>query len=171
MIDLVLHIGFHKTGTTWLQKEYFSNTVFFNVLNNFAQPWNDELMQNIITTDSYNYNIDKVKEIIKNKSKESLLNIITSERLSGHPFSGAYDAKDIAYRLNQISDKARVIVTTREHKSFIISVYKQMLREGFCGSSHDFLFKKNWKTINRSRAYFLQDEIINLYKEELNKSK
>lgn len=164
MKDIVFHIGFHKTGTTWLQKQYFSNPNYFHVINNYAQPWNDELMQNIINVDSFSFNIEKVKEFITTRSSKELINVITAERLSGHPISGAYDAKDIAYRLNKIEPKAKVIVTTREPKSFIVSVYKQMVREGFCGSSHDFLFKNNWKTSNRSRSYFLQEEIINTYK-------
>src|SRR5699024_3269053 len=75
-----------------------------------------------------------------------------------------YDAELIANRLYAISSDARIIVTKREIHSFIISVYKQMVRAGYCGSFYDFLFARNWKTAGVSKDYFMQDSIIEVYK-------
>ena len=34
---IYFHIGFHKTGSTWLQRELFSDKSYFNLLNNFFE--------------------------------------------------------------------------------------------------------------------------------------
>jgi len=39
-----------------------------------------------------------------------------------------------------------------------------MIREGYCGYIEDFLFNKNWKTVNTSKDYFFQEKIINNYR-------
>ena len=41
MEQIYFHIGFHKTGTTWLQNKLFLNTEHFNLINNHTQPWNN----------------------------------------------------------------------------------------------------------------------------------
>jgi hypothetical protein len=164
-IPLVFHIGMHKTGTTWLQNSYFSKNKDFNLLNDTIEPWNDDLLKEIISVDELDFNIQKVRKIIKSRFKDDVINIVSAERLSGHPVSGGYDMEKIANRISKISSKIKILITTREVNSFIKSVYKQMVREGYCGTDHDFLFNNNWKTINTSKDYFLQKKIQDIYKE------
>lgn len=167
MDELVFHVGHHKTGTTWLQSNYFQNNYVFNLLNDYRRPWEDELCINIIQAEKFN--VKKCKEIIRERRIPGKYNIISTERLSGHPISGGYDAPKIAKRLYQIDSNAKVIITTRDPKSFVVSVYKQMIKEGYCGKFNDFVKINNWKTCGPSRYYFLQKKIVIKYNKLFNK--
>ena len=64
-IPLVFHVGMHKTGTTWLQNAYFSKNENFNLLNNSIEPWEDELLKEIISVDEQDFDIQKIRKLIK----------------------------------------------------------------------------------------------------------
>ncbi len=163
MTKVVFHIGHHKTGTTWLQNSYFQQTEVFNLLNNTQQPWRDVLCKKIIRSEKFDS--QGCREIIKEREKANKINVLSAERLSGHPISGGYDASKIAGRLHQINPNAKIIITVRDPESFIISVYKQMIREGYCGNFENFLQDENWKTTKTSSIYFMQEEIVSRYRE------
>jgi hypothetical protein len=162
-IPLVFHIGMHKTGTTWLQNSYFSKSSSFNLLNNTSEPWNDELLKEIISADELDFNIHKIRKIIKSRFKEGVINVVSAERLSGHPISGGFDMEKIAKRIGKISSEIKILITTREVNSFIKSIYKQMIREGYCGNAEEFLFCNEWKKPGTSKDYFYQKRITEIY--------
>lgn len=159
MKQLVFHIGHHKTGTTWLQRNYFEGTAEFNLLNSYIAPWDDELCQALISTNDSNLS----KKIIDQRSKSDKVNVITAERLSGHPISGGYDMENIANCILDISADSKIIISTRSPDSFISSVYHQMIREGYRGKFNDFLYENHWKTAGPKKDYFSQKKILSKY--------
>jgi hypothetical protein len=161
---LVYHIGFHKTGTTWLQNVLFKEKEIFNLINNSQRPWEDEFCRQIINHNQYDFNLQYCLTELEKRIKSDKVNVLSAERLSGHPMSGGYDVSQIAYRLYQINSKAKIIITIREPKSFITSAYKQMVHEGYCGRFEDFLSENQWKLCGPSKVYFLQHEIVEIYK-------
>ena len=49
MLDrLVVHIGLHKTGTTWLQRHAFVPALGVQQLVDSAQPWDDSALQSLV---------------------------------------------------------------------------------------------------------------------------
>lgn len=48
MMDIYFHIGLHKTGSTWLKKNLFSNLEYFNLLNDYVRPWEDPIIKKLI---------------------------------------------------------------------------------------------------------------------------
>lgn len=159
MKQIVFHIGHHKTGTTWLQKNYFESNDEFKLMNSYSAPWDDALCQALISTNDP----AACKEIIEERSDNEKLNIVSAERLSGHPISGGYDMEAIADCIYNISADSKIIIATRSPESFIGSAYKQMIREGYRGKFEDFLDAKHWKTAGPKKDYFLQEKIVSKY--------
>lgn len=159
MNKLIVHIGLHKTGSTWLQKMFFEADENFHLLNDFKKPWEDELCKAIIESKDH----IEAKNIIDERSNPRKINIISAERLSGHPISGGYDMENIANTLRKTTEDIRIILVRREPHSFVKSCYVQLVREGYTGSLEQFLFGSHWKTIGPSRSYFEQEKIVDYY--------
>lgn len=169
MNKLFIHIGFHKTGTSWLQKMYFENNSDINLINDYRQPWNDKLCVQIIQKSDCEFDHDYCISLSQDRYKNDKVNVLSAERLSGHPISGGFDYKMIAKRLKSIFPDAKIIITSREVKAFIISVYKQIIKEGYPGTLEDFLFNHAWKKAGCTKTYLFQEKIIESYIELFDK--
>ena len=55
MAQIYIHIEFHKTGSTWLQNKVFLNKDSFNLLNGYVKPWDDKLIDYIISKPFKNF--------------------------------------------------------------------------------------------------------------------
>ena len=162
-MTILFHIGFHKTGSTWLQQKYFSNSSNFNLINNSVEPWKDILIKNIVSNTSDDININELSQSFKSLCIPNKINVVSAERLSGHPISGGYDALSIANNLYTLYPKAKILIVKRDAISFTKSVYKQMIVEGYAGTANEFLSGNNWKTCGPKQQYFLQDKTIRTY--------
>lgn len=158
--SIYIHIGHHKTGSTFLQKIFQSNSDV-NLLNDFVQPWNDELIKTLISKEDYS--VEKVKKVTEQRIIENKVNIISAERLSGHPYSCGYDAELIKSRLFECLQNAKIIIAKREIQSFTLSCYKQIVMEGYCGYLTDFLNPAEWKSVNNRTKYLSQQPLIESY--------
>lgn len=130
-INLLLHIGYHKTGSSWLQEHLFRNEEV-----GFCTPFNKsrDLAEYLIAPNSLDFDLQAAQEYFYPKLREvadrNLVPVVTSERLSGSPHSGGFDTKDIAERLVRVFPNAKVLVVLREQKSMILSTYRQYVRGG-----------------------------------------
>jgi hypothetical protein len=104
-MQVVIHLGYHKTGTTFFQNQ------IFNRLTNV----------NLIRTATFYAPLDDKK-----------LNIISDETLSGSPYvlSNALIRFDIADRLKLCYPKAKIILGIRDNDAWLKSLYSQFIRNG-----------------------------------------
>jgi glycerol-3-phosphate cytidylyltransferase len=119
-----VHLGLHKTGTTFLQEEIFKKIKDVNYI-----PGGGE---NILKT-----------TIVKDK-----INLISLESLSGKPYAIANneDTRFITtYRLCKMFPNAKIIIGTREKESWLKSLYKESVVKG-----NDKKYKEWKKLINPS---------------------
>jgi hypothetical protein len=72
----------------------------------------------------------RFEPLLHRAEADGLLPVVSFERFSGHPFSGGYDAGEIARRLKDVFPEARVLVVIREQRSMIVSTYKQYVING-----------------------------------------
>jgi len=127
----LIHIGYHKTGTSWLQRFLFRNPKagFFSTGKATDSPVN-----RLVATHPLDFRADAAivdfAGPIDEIRRRGLLPVVSLERLSGHPFSGGYDSKDIAHRLAEVFPAGRVLVVIREQQDMIVSTYKQYIRAG-----------------------------------------
>lgn len=125
-----LHIGYHKTGTTWLQEFVFNNADF-----GFVSPIpRRRMIDLIVVPNPLDYStIECYKEVHSAISKHvspDQIPVFSAERFSGHPDSGGYDSRTIADRLFQLFEKPRVLICIREQRSMILSCYNQYIKRG-----------------------------------------
>src|SRR4051812_2204799 len=118
---MLLHIGLHKTGTTWLQAHLFRDSVV-----GFARLFSPaELNQMMIYTPMFGYEAEAVRAEIERRGEEArsrgLYPVISNERFSGSPEHGGHDSQYVADRLKQLVPDARVLIVIREQKSMALS--------------------------------------------------
>lgn len=160
MKTLFIHIGHHKTASTFLQN-LFKIHPEINLLNDFKKPWKDELIFNLVSKSKFS--VQKVQKITNERIVANKVNIISAERLSGHPYSCGYDAELIMLRIKECFPDAKIIIVQRDVKSFTLSVYKQMVKEGYCGKLKDFLETDDWKSNQNRTKYLSQQPLIDSY--------
>ena len=149
MIPKVLvHIGYHKTGTTWLQKTLFSaqSSVFFP-LSPTGKPkalgrhfvWDKD--GNLLSPFESNKTLilQEIRTALHRKDLKHRTPVISNERLSGNPHCGGFDTKLIADRIKDCLPNAKIFCVIREQKEMILSTYFQYLRAGGIDSLQEYL--------------------------------
>jgi hypothetical protein len=152
MIDhLLIHIGYHKTGSTWLQQELFirSNTVFepfsrirrgHSSLARFF--YKDEEGYLLSPLEKKLKKVETEVDFLSNHPKMNFstrVPVLSDERLSGNPHSGGFDSRSIADRLKAAFPKASILIVIREQGDALLSSYFQFLSKGGTDSFHQYL--------------------------------
>jgi hypothetical protein len=139
LMQPLLHIGYHKTGSTWLQQKVFSNPEAG--FRRIAGP--ESLRPTFIEINPFGFNPDIVRKHFKPKIREAqdeqLVPVLSNERLSGSPYAGGYDGGLIADRLAAVFPDARVLVVIRKQSSLLMSIYKAYVRKGGAASFEQFV--------------------------------
>jgi hypothetical protein len=135
---LLIHIGYHKTGTSWLKKFVFENpTIGFFCANG------RHLRRSLIFPHVLNFDPSicrkHLQPVLRNAYEKHFSPVLSVERLSGSPHSGGYDSKEIADRLAQAFPQAKVLIVIREQRSIILSSYKQYVNVGGSCSLNNYL--------------------------------
>jgi hypothetical protein len=135
MAYMLIHIGYHKTGTTWLQNKFFPSHPEFAPAINPASVWHSLIEPNALAFDP-----DECRSILSGGiSADPRVDVISAERLSGNPHSGGYDSKQTADRLYQIFPDAKVLIVLREQTAMLNSLYRQYVRMGGMCPLADYL--------------------------------
>ncbi len=143
----LIHIGYHKTATTWLQKLIFADDKI-----GFSTPFNvREIKKALVLPHDLDFNAQSCHDFFYPKINETidkhLIPVISEERLSGQPHSGGFDSKTIAERLATVFPNAKILIIIREQQDIILSCYNQYIKGGgvdslsnyINASNHDFL--------------------------------
>jgi hypothetical protein len=149
--DPLIHIGFHKTGSTWLQRELFHpdsecfcpltpdrnlNSGKF-IGKHFVRDHERYLLSSfVMNTDAVQQAVEAVLKCIDPGDR---VPVISYERLSGNPHAGSFDARIIADRIKASFPEARIFCVIREQKDIILSIYHQYLKIGGTDSVADYL--------------------------------
>jgi len=125
---LLLHIGYHKTATTWMQKHLFMPQHGYRQVLDHQQ-----VFDLIVKPHGLRFSPEPAIAAIT----EGLANlepgeqpVISSEVLSGHPFQGGHESDVYAERLALIAPDAKILISIRDQMRIIPSVYMQYLQRG-----------------------------------------
>jgi len=137
----LIHIGYHKTGTTFLQKRVFGSPE-----SGFACPWGQqppEVVQRFILCNAFSFDPGAARAPFDRGLQEAArggrVPVMSHEQLSGHPIGGTYETKEIADRLHATFPEARILIGIREQKAMILSFYRQAIRKGHAMSLSELI--------------------------------
>ncbi|SHK88543.1 Sulfotransferase domain-containing protein [Reichenbachiella agariperforans] len=164
MDNLIIHIGYHKTATSWLQKEFFENEKL-NI--NSIAPYHDRAkwVTEFIKPD-YSFDKQVLQEYYLQAVDKSKINVLSIERLSGYPITGGFDAIIIANRLKELFPSAKILISIREQRSMIKSIYLEYLKVGGNAKLEELLYPKRFYLIRNptfNLDYFKYDYLISEY--------
>ncbi len=133
MIDFV-HIGLHKTATTWLQRGLFRVHPHLSVIG--ARREFQDLtiaVQILATADELDFDLDAWRDSFEIQAKRSLptntVSGISAEDLCGHMITGAMAARN-AKRLAGVLGPTKILLVLRDPISYIRSMYMQYVKNG-----------------------------------------
>ncbi|MEM6587059.1 MAG: hypothetical protein AAF641_01325 [Pseudomonadota bacterium] len=125
---LLIHIGYHKTATTWMQKHLFlPHHGYHQIMTH------QEVFDLVVRPHGLRFETGPVRALIKERLTQVApdhVAVISSEILSGHPFQGGHESDVYAERLARIAPDARILITIRDQIKIIPSVYMQYLQRG-----------------------------------------
>lgn len=125
---LLIHIGYHKTATTWMQTQLFTPEHGFRSLANHV-----EIFSHVVQPHGLLFDPAPMRELIADRIgdlPEGHTAVVSSEILSGHPFYGGQMSDIYATRLKSIAPEARILVSIRAQQKILPSVYMQYLLRG-----------------------------------------
>ena len=125
----IVHIGYHKTASSWLQQAFFPALSDSILLYEHPVLWEELMLPPGLEFDAGRCRAF-MQGLVDEAAGRDLLPVFSSERLSGNPHSGGYDAAVMADRLRDCLDDARILVVIREQKAVLASNYKQYIKMG-----------------------------------------
>ena len=133
MKNLLLHIGYHKTGTTWLQREGFS---LLDGCVRIHGPNVKAAARSIVYNDKAT-GINELRAFAEASSARHP--IISYEIFSGAIMEGAPEQQRTAARLAAAFPDARVLVVVRSQPEMLESFHAQYVNQGGTASLGEFL--------------------------------
>jgi len=177
-IDPLVHVGYHKTGTTWLQYH------LFGIRDNGFQPLAPSDVADpkkaakylsylfFMSPDGtllppFESRSSEIRQFLNTICPlDSGVPVVSSERLSGNPHSAGFDSTLIAGRLAEVFPRARILIVIREQKAMLLSTYFQYLKIGGTLSLQGYLHKSYDGRLPFFSLSFLEyDRLISYYQE------
>ncbi len=155
----LIHIGYHKTASTWLQRMVFRQP-------DFGFAWLD-VDPDIWLSHPLRFDAARARAVYGEQMRAAAAGnvpVLSNERLSGHPHSGGYDSALIAQRLKDVFADGRVLMVIREQRASILSAYKQYVKKGGVNSLKRYLTPKTDGHVPQFNAHhFAYDALIERY--------
>jgi hypothetical protein len=140
-MSVLIHIGYHKTGSNWLQHMLFEDPATGYAW--LGHETKDHPVRRVIHDRPLEFRVMQVRReleaLAQDAESRGLHPVVSLERLSGHPFSGGHDSRQIAERLHEVLPDGRVLIVIREQRSMILATYKQYVKAGGTGTVSQFL--------------------------------
>jgi len=122
---LLIHPGYHKTGTTWYQRKLFLPEFGYRQLLD-----HDEVFAALIRPHGLTFEAAPARELIDSRrspADSGMIDVISSEILSGTPYYGARESDMYARRLKEVAPEARILITIREQMRMLAAIYMQYI--------------------------------------------
>lgn len=169
---LLIHIGFQRTMTTWLQKELFSypNNDFQIVGGDTETDHKSRTTHIFSTLPPFENYATALHDLLDNgitaAYKNNKIPIISNEALCGNIFSGCRESKIIADSLKEAFPHAKIYIGIREQTDLIYSNWIRYITSGGYARPKEWIAEKHYKDLKyplfTPQAY-LFDSVVKYY--------
>jgi hypothetical protein len=145
----ILHIGVHKTATSWFQKQVYPAALSHRMADRI------QVRRTLLGGGAYDFDPRAARATLGFDTGEKPL-VICEEDLSGvlhSGFASTYVAKETAARLHAVAPEAQVVIFVRAQPTAALSHYQQYLREGGTASLRRYLFPETYRHLGKSRVF------------------
>lgn len=145
----LIHIGFHKTGTSWFQQVLYPRVTSHRLVDR------DLVRTTFMGGDAFHFDAGAARETIDNGSNAKPV-LMCEEDLSGVLHIGAastYIAKIVAGRLQGSYPDAQIIIFVRAQPDAAASWYAQYVREGGTASPRGYFFPDEYLFPGRNMQF------------------
>jgi len=163
---VLVHIGYHRTGTTWLQTSLFRDeSAGFRAPHDKAT----DILPALIAPHALDFDAAacqaRLYPLLLEAQGSGLVPVVSSERLVGSPHFGGRDSKELADRVKAVFPSARVLVGIREQREVILSNYKSYVNAGGASTVADYLQPpvKGGGVPRFDLAHFEYDRLVGYY--------
>lgn len=158
MNKTVLHLGLHKTGTTFLQRNIFPNLRNYKLITRPYTQHNYAFNKMQYADDSL-FSYKEIKEEIREFSNNNL--IISDESFSGKPIMFSHiNRSQIAKRLSTLFPDAIAILFIRNQSDILFSLYNQYVKMGGVHTINEFLWTPSR---NYSYSNYIHETLMDKY--------
>lgn len=139
---LVLHVGYPKTATSWLQAQ-----VFGQAAQGFAVPWptaGNRIIEAVGWTNPRAFDPDAVRAAFVADLAQlpaDAVPVISYETLVGDPTRQIFWGFEVASRLHAAFPMARVLISIREQGALAVSTWQEYVVRGGTLDLPQFLFR------------------------------
>jgi hypothetical protein len=121
----IVHIGYHKTASTWFQRSVYP------LVRNFAYVPRERVKRAFFTASAFHFDPSWTREQLQ--LRPDAPPILCEEELSGYLHTGGlqgYLSKEMAHRIQRVFPDARIVIFVRSQPEMIAACYQQYLRGG-----------------------------------------
>ncbi|MBK1670957.1 hypothetical protein CKO28_23380 [Rhodovibrio sodomensis] len=144
----VIHVGYHKTATTWFQK------TFYPIVQNGVYIPRQNVRRAFLCPSAFTFDADEAHNTLD--IPEGARPIICEEALVGYyGNAGLLQAlsKDVAFRLRDTFPDAQIVITLRHQFDAITATYLQYIRRGGTASVRRFLWPYHYQRRYRTKPF------------------
>jgi hypothetical protein len=139
MTRAIVHIGYHKTATTWFQAR------FYPVVKNARYIPRDIVRQAFLEDTAFKFDPGRARDALEIAAGEKVT--ICEEGLSGYLHTGGlagYLSKEMAQRIKTVLPDADIVIFVRSQPSIIAASYSQYVKGGGTHSIRRYLFAEDY---------------------------
>jgi hypothetical protein len=126
---VLVHVGYYKTGTTFLQEDFFDRHPHINFVGCSSRKYHPEELLKVIYSPPQVWRSSIALPLVAERQ-----NVISFESFSGgglwHGGGGMSIDERTASRLKEVFPRARILIVIREQFAMLKSVYWQYVWEG-----------------------------------------
>jgi len=133
---MLLHVGYPKTATTWLQRDVFGGDPGFDV------PWptgDNRILTEVCWTPHTAFSAERVRDAFFDDCGEAGVPVLSHEVLVGDPMRNYFWGEAAALRLKETFPNARVLITIREQAKLAYASWNEYVRRGGTFSLKSYL--------------------------------
>ena len=128
MNTLLVHIGYPKALSTWLQTCLFKPELGYQLVGGASM-----VIRGLRAPAPFCFDGARARAFVDkhmDKTGPGMVPVISAEHISGNPERGGFDAEMLAHRLQQACPGAKILIIVRNQSDMIRSLYSGLIRTG-----------------------------------------